>query len=305
MLMKDDFIHVGCGLNDFYLMPYGVLLVSLFETNKMNKFHIHVFSSELSETSIKTLKGITDKYNANFTYYPMDSALLANLAESDRISNVTYSWNVMPELVNPDVNKLLYLDGDMIVLDNIKPLWETDLNGYIIAAVDDIAAIKFKEFDRLKIPEEFGYFNTGTILINRKEWVKNDLSRKVLSYARENAEILKFLDQDAGNYVLHNKRKILHPMWNQQVGVYFLKKNFVNSKYSNEVLKEAIAKPVIVHFNGMEKPWEYANLHPFKDKFNYYWKLSGIEKPKEKKPLRKVAKKLVYRLFGWGRWNRI
>jgi lipopolysaccharide biosynthesis glycosyltransferase len=303
--MKNDVIHVGCGLDDYYLMPYGVLLVSLFETNKMNKFHIHVFSSKLSDGSIEILKGITNKYNAGFTYYPMDSALLENLAETDRISNVTYSWNVIPELIDPKVNKLLYLDGDMIVLDDIKPLWETDLNGYVIAAVDDIAAIKYKENDRLRIPEQFGYFNTGTILIDRKEWVQNDFSRKVLSFARENAEILKFLDQDAGNCILYNKRKTLHPKWNQQVGVYFLKKNFVNSTYSNEVLDETINKPVIVHFNGMEKPWDYANLHPYKDKFNHFWKLSGIEKPKKKKPLQKIAKKLVYRLLGWSWWNRI
>jgi lipopolysaccharide biosynthesis glycosyltransferase len=286
-------------------MPYGVLLVSLFENNKMNKIHIHVFSSSLSSESIETLKGITNRYNAGFTYYPMEAALLENLAETDRISSITYSWSVMPELIDPDINKLLYLDGDMIVLDDIKPLWETDLNGYIIGAVDDIAAIKFKECDRLRIPAKFGYFNTGTILIDTKEWVKNGFSRKLLSYARENADILKFLDQDAGNCVLYNKRKVLHPKWNQQVGVYFLKKNFVNSTYSDEILEETINKPVIVHFNGMEKPWEYANLHPFKSKFQYYWKLSGIKEPRKNIPLRKVAKKMIYKIFGWGRWNRI
>src|ERR1035437_9767327 len=106
--MKNDVIHIGCGLNDYYLMPYGVLLVSLFENNKMNKFHIHVFSSALSNESIDILRNIANKYNAGFTYYPMDSALLKNLAETDRISNVTYSWNVMPELIDQEVNKLLY-----------------------------------------------------------------------------------------------------------------------------------------------------------------------------------------------------
>jgi lipopolysaccharide biosynthesis glycosyltransferase len=303
--MNNDVIHIGCALNDCYLMPYSVMLVSLFETNKMNKFHIHVFSCELSNESIEALKGVADRYQADFSFYPMDSALLENLSVNDRISNDTYCWNIMPDLIDPKVNKLLYLNGDMIVLDDIKPLWETDLNGYIIGAVDDIAAIKFKEFDRLKIPEQFGYFNAGTILINRREWVKNDFSGKVLSYARENGKFLKFLDQDAGNFILYNKRKTLHPKWNQQVGVYFIKKNFTNSKYSNEDLEEAIKNPVIVHFNGMEKPWDYVNLHPFKSKFIYYWRMSGIKQASVKKPIRKVAKKLVYRLLGWGRWNRI
>jgi lipopolysaccharide biosynthesis glycosyltransferase len=235
----------------------------------------------------------------------MDSSLLANLAVSERISTVTYSWNVMAEIINPDVDRLIYMDGDMIVLNDIRPLWETDMNGCIIAAVDDIAAMKFKEYDRLNIPEKFGYFNSGVILIDRKQWVKNDFSNKVLTYARENAEILKFQDQDAGNAVLKDRRKALDQKWNQQVGIYFLRKKFLNSIYSEEAVEEIKNNPVIVHFNGHEKPWDYANLHPYKNKFNYFLEISKIQKPKEKISLRKTAKKLVYRIFGWNWWNRV
>ena len=303
--MKNDIIHVACGLNDHYLMPYGVMLVSLFETNKTNKFHIHVFSGEFSDRSIETLRNITQKYNAGFSFYPLDPSLFNNLAVSERISSVTYYRDLIPEAINPEVEKIAYLDGDMIVLGDIRPLWEIDLEGYTIAAADDIAAIKFKEYDRLNIPEKFGYFNSGTILINRKEWIKNDISRKIFSYTRENIEILKYLDQDAENFTLCDKRKTLEQKWNQQVGIYFLRQKFLDSFFSQEQVKEIKKKPVIVHFNGMEKPWEYVNLHPYKKEFQYFLKISGFKKPEGKFIFRKLVKKIVYRILGWSWWNRI
>src|ERR1035437_852065 len=90
--MKGDLIHIGCSLNDSFLMPYGVMLVSLFETNNMNRFHIHFFSSDLSKKSIETLKDITERYHAGFSYYTLDSSLLEGLPVTNRISKDTYSW---------------------------------------------------------------------------------------------------------------------------------------------------------------------------------------------------------------------
>ena len=268
--MKGDFIHIGCSLNDSFLMPYGVMLASLFETNKTNKFNIHIFSSDLSNESIETLKDITDRYHAEFNYHPLDSSILADLPVNERISKDTYSWYLAAEIIGSDIDRLLVLDGDIIVLDNIRPLWETNLNGFPIAVAEDIAGIKLKEYSRLNIPEKFGYFNCGVILINLKEWKKNEYSRKVLEYARENAYNLKYLDQDAGNFVLKDRKKIVDLKWNQQVGIYFLRKSYIRSIYSEEAINEIKNNPAIVHFNGLEKPWNYATLHPYKDKFNYY-----------------------------------
>jgi lipopolysaccharide biosynthesis glycosyltransferase len=303
--MKGDLIHIGCSLNDSFLMPYGVMLVSLFETNNMNRFHIHFFSSDLSKKSIETLKDITERYHAGFSYYTLDSSLLEGLPVTNRISKDTYSWYLMAETISSDIDRLLILDGDIIVLDDIKPLWETNLNGYTIAVAEDIAGIKLKEYARLNIPEKFGYFNCGVILINLKEWIKNEFSRKVLTYAREHASNLKYLDQDAGNYVLKDRKKMVGLKWNQQVGIYFLRKNYIRSIYSEEAVNEIKKNPAIVHFNGLEKPWNYTNLHPYKKKFNSFLKISGIKKPKEKVTFRKFIKKTAYRLFGWGWWNRI
>jgi len=303
--MKRDLIHIGCSLNDSFLMPYGVMLVSLFETNNMNRFHIHIFSSDLSKQSIETLKDITERYHAGFSYYTLDSSLLEGLPVNNRISKDTYSWYLAAETINSDTDRLLILDGDIIVLDDIKPLWETELNGYTIAAAQDIAGIKLKEHIRLNIPDKKGYFNCGVILINLREWTKNGFTRKVLAFAKENPCILKYLDQDAGNYVLQDRKKNIDLKWNQQVGIYFLRKKYIRSIYSEEAVNEIKKNPAIVHFNGLEKPWNYTNLHPFKDKFNFFLKISGMKKPKEKVTFRKFVKKTAYRIFGWSWWNRI
>ena len=304
-MTKSNVIHIACALNDYYVMPYGVMLVSLLENNKKHKIHIHVFSGQLNNTSIKSLENIARKYHAGFTFYPLDDKEFQNLAISDRISRVTYYRDVIPGKISPEIEKILYLDGDMIVLGDISELWNTNIDNYIVATVDDLYAIHCREFDRLKIPEKYGYFNSGLFLINRNEWVKNNISQKIFDYTRENIANLKFLDQDVENYVMHTQRKVIDQKWNQQVGLYFMRSGFNNPDYSEKTLEEVKSKPVIVHFNGVEKPWNYVNLHPFKKEFNRYLKISGFKKLDEQVTLRKIAKKVVYRTMGWSWWNRI
>lgn len=303
-MARDNVIHLACALNDSYLTPTGVMLVSMFENNKSRKFHVHVFSGDLNEKSIRALEDVAKRYNAEYTFYPLDDSKFQNLAFSDRLSSVTYYRDVIPETINPDVEKILYLDGDMIVVGDISPLWNTNLDNYILAAVDDLNAIKSKEFDRLKIPQKYGYFNSGTWLINRREWVKNNTSYKIFSYTRANKEILKYLDQDAENVILHERRKTLDLKWNQQVCLYLNHSGFDIPDYTQKQLDDAKYHPVIVHFNGIEKPWHHVNLHPYKKDYLNYQKTSGLPLIPENITLKKRLKKVIYRIFGWAWWNR-
>lgn len=303
-MAKENYIHIACALNDSYLTPTGVMLVSLFESNKDKKFYVHVFSGDLNETSIKALEDVSRRYNAEYTFYPLDDSKFQNLAFSDRLSSVTYYRDVIADTINPDVEKILYFDGDMIIVGDIGPLWETNIDNYILGAVDDLNATKSREFDRLQVPEQFAYFNSGTWLINRREWIKNNTSEKIFKYTRANKEKLKYLDQDAENVILHNRRKVLDLKWNQQVCLYLNHSGFNNKKYSQQQLDEVKLNPVVVHFNGIEKPWNYVNLHPFKKDYKHFERISGLPLIPEKITLKKRAKKVVYRIFGWAWWNR-
>jgi lipopolysaccharide biosynthesis glycosyltransferase len=302
--MKNEVIHIACALDDNYVMPVGVMLVSLFETNKTNKFRIHVFSTTLKKESIERLSTVAERYKKDLEFYHLDQSVFENFITNERISLASYNRILIPEVINKDIDKILYLDGDIIINGNIRPLWETDLQDYIIGVVDDPVAIDVNEIRRLKIPEQYGYFNTGMALINNKKWRDNKTTQKVLTYLNDNKQIIKFHDQDGLNGILYDKVKKLSPTWNQQVGLYYCLPDLIHSIFPGTDLKKVIKTPVIVHFNSREKPWHYVSLHPFAKKFKYYMRLSGLKNYTEEITLRKFIKKQAYRLLGWRRLNR-
>jgi lipopolysaccharide biosynthesis glycosyltransferase len=302
--MECDIIHIACCLDDNFLFPTGAMLVSLFETNKTNKFHIHLISGNLKNENINLLKNITHKYNMMFDFYLLDKSLFENFNVNYRISIAAYYRILIPEIINLNITKILYLDGDMIINGDISPLWKIELNNYIIGAVNDIVALELDEFIRMKTPKEFGYFNSGMLLIDTKNWRANNTTKKILDYLNENHAIIKFHDQDALNGILYNKRKNLSPEWNFQVGLYYCSPFIIHSAFPEIYLEKIIKHPIIVHFNGIEKPWHYVSLHPFAKKFKYYLRLSGLKNYQEQVDLKKIIKKQTYRLLGWKRITR-
>lgn len=302
--MENEVIHIASALDDNFLMPTGVMLVSLFENNKTTMFHVHLFSANLTTKTIDKLHAITKKYGTQFNYYQIDKNLFNHFNINERISLASYYRIIIPEIIGTKLKKILYLDGDMIINGNIKQLWDTDLEDYIIGAIDDTVAIDTKEFKRLGIPEMYGYFNAGTLLINTEKWIANNTTCKLFNYLHENSDIIRFHDQDGLNGTLFKDRKKLSPIWNQQVGFFYCHPKFIRSIFPSISLKKIKWESKIIHFNGKEKPWHYVSRHPFKEKFRHYLWLSGLTNYPEDITLRKKLKKCAYQLLGWQRMSK-
>jgi lipopolysaccharide biosynthesis glycosyltransferase len=301
--MEKQTIHIACALDDKFVMTTGVMLVSLFETNKSVKFYIHIFSSNLKNENINILQNITNKYNSDFEYYHIQKAIFESFRTDSRISSATYYRILIPKIIDRNVKKILYLDGDITINGDITALWETEMNGFIIAGVNDAAAVDMMENKRLNIPEEFHYFNAGMLLIDTEKWNAFDTTPKLIEYLNQNFHKNRFFDQDALNAILYDKCKKLPPVWNQQIGIYYIDPKIINDVYSKEDIVQAKKNPVIIHFNGKEKPWHYVSLHPYKKKFRHYLAISGLKNLDKNITLKKLVKKEVYRIFGWARWN--
>jgi lipopolysaccharide biosynthesis glycosyltransferase len=301
--MKDETIHIALCLDNNYVMPASVLLISLFETNILNRFHIHIFSSGLSQNGLGNLEKIIKRYNAEITFYNITGEDFTHFNTNERITHSAYYRLVIPYKVDNSIKRILYMDADIIINGNIKPLWTTNLGDMIVGAIEDVVAIDTKEYTRLKIHEKYGYFNSGVLLINIDKWKDHGITEKVINILSNN--YLKFHDQDSLNLTLYDKWKKLSPLWNQQVGTYYCYSNMVASVYPDNEPDAILKKARIIHFNGIEKPWHYASLHPYTELFRYYLQMSGLSLFPEEISIRKKIKKQAYKIFGWRRISRI
>lgn len=177
-----------------------------------------------------------------------------------------YTRLLVARIFPPNVEKVLYLDADMVVDGPIRPLWETPLDEAVLAAT------RIPWFDRTHLPNfdaTKGYFNSGVLLFNLSAWRAAGIEDEVLAYLERHANIVRDPDQDALNAVLSGRVRFVHAKWNA-IGPYFSTRHFagLDSDYRNEVAKD----PIIVHFNGANKPWKYGCSHPKKP---LYWRYLG------------------------------
>ncbi|MDC0584662.1 glycosyltransferase family 8 protein [Bacteroidales bacterium] len=299
MNINNSCIHLAFAINDKFTLPLATLLESIFATNKNNQLSIHVFAENLVPKNKNKIESIVKQYNATFNYHNITIDDFSGIKIYDRFSLAAYYRLIMPSKLEQHTDKFLYLDADIIVNGDLTPLWNTDLEKYAFAATDDLVAIECKRYDRFNIPRNYSYFNSGVLLINIKNWISNDITQKAIEYLRNNE--CPFVDQDALNAVAYELRLPLPPIWNQQIGLYFVKKEFITSVYAEADYAEAIKKPIIIHFNGKEKPWHCVSWHPHQRKFNQYRKTTGLTWEWDNKSLKKRIKNLAYRIIGWKR----
>lgn len=153
------------------------------------------------------------------------------------------------------------------------------------------------------------------MLLNLKEWRKDDIAGKVFQYICENSDKVTLPDQDGINIVCRGKIKILSPKYNVMSPVYLMSyKNLtgyfnLEDYYSKEQIYEAKNKPAIIHFTGYpdRRPWEKGCKHPLKKLYMKYAVESniGLEVKKCKKTFYQKFVLFKFRWMPYGIYNKL
>lgn len=159
--------------------------------------------------------------------------------------------------IKSDVNKVIYLDADMILLEDISMLWNISLQGHAVAAVVDRTGKVsspwggIKNYKELGLDPEAKYFNSGLLVIDIPKWRELDLTNKILTCISENKQYASFPDQYGLNVVLSNNWLELDPLWNcfpmdtaeNPYLIHFIGRKPIFKKYDyNQAYKEIFFK---------------------------------------------------------------
>lgn len=222
------------------------------------------------------------------------------------LSRTAYARILMPVLLPEATGRLLYVDCDTLINAVLAPLDTLPMQGFAVAAVDDIARLeptRHAERNRaIGLPADMRYFNSGVLLIDLEAWRQEGLTDKVIAFAQAHPD-LPMMDQDALNGTLRGQWLPLDERWN-------LHRRLVKGRYEGDRVDWDDA--AVIHFIGQIKPNYTDCAHPARETFlawraktpfahvPFKTKLSRkIEKRKRK--WRKFATWLGRRLFGAGR----
>lgn len=216
--------------------------------NSFNNFDVEFIDTKAND--------FFEKCKKDYTFWPSDVLLKMALPEITKIKD-----------------KLVYLDCDIVVQNDIAELYNEDLEDKIIAAVPQISDDKRKK--ALNINDSHKYFNSGIFLLDCKKWKKEDCLKKLMDLFLENQNNLKYPDQDLLNKCFENNYKELKIKYN--LTNEYLDYSNKLSKDKSEELVEAINHNTIRHFEGGPKPWLYNHFkqNGF-DKFWFYAKMTDF-----------------------------
>lgn len=231
------------------------------------RFHVLVDES-VTEGDRADLRDVAGKNTIQF--YDVNDQTFNSLPLLPNSSYATYYRLLIPQILPQNIRKVLFLDCDIIVRHSLLPLWETDIEGYALAAVIDNLDSAIGTFNRLKYSPSLGYFNAGVLLLNLKFWRENNIHSEIRSYMKNHYEDIIFCDQDILNYVFRERKRLLPIKYNFQTCFLYSVDNcgFDYWKYEEEIL-EARKDPVVLHYT-MGKPWMEGSDHPYRSIFFKY-----------------------------------
>ena len=178
---------------------------------------------------------------------------------SAQLSRTAYVRLAAAELLPETVERVLYLDGDLLFFDDAARLYQMDMAGRPMAAVPDCGIMTSARRRREKaacigLAPDAPCFNSGVLLLDLGAWRRGDYTCQLLTLAKEKA--YPHHDQDVLNDFFRDNWKILPLRWNVIPPVWFMFLKVAVSPWRREAAA-ARENPAILHYAGSYKPWEY------------------------------------------------
>lgn len=252
-------MHILC-TSDLAFMKHSAAMLASVATNNA-RVTAHWIYSGMAQSDIDRLSKFFQSRGMPICFYPAPLGITDGLPVDKHASVANYFRLMAPSLLPASIDRVLYLDADLIVRKDLTQLWRHDMGTAPVAAVFNPS--NGQSVRKLGIQPE-DYFNSGVMLLDLRRWRETNLGTRVLQFIGSQPDRITYWDQDGLNGVLRGDWSRLPATWNAMHS-FFLEEE-LRAAYLDE-----IRDPAIVHFSGQGlKPWQYALRHPFKDEYRKY-----------------------------------
>lgn len=215
-------IHVCFGLHDAdgnYSKFTGTAMLSIF-SNTTAAVTAHILhDNTLTQDNRDKFVYVAGLYGQRLNFYNVEKICAEKLSEmirlipavkTARVSVGAFFRLLIPQILPTNIDKLIYLDSDMLVNLNIVELWRTNLDDKPLAAVREMEAnaYNYKTADATEkyllnegIVKYEDYFNSGVLVMNLEYLRKSEaLIMSGIKWRGEHTQCNCF-DQDILNYL--------------------------------------------------------------------------------------------------------
>jgi lipopolysaccharide biosynthesis glycosyltransferase len=243
-------IEIAMAFDDAFWAPtYATMRSICLTTHNPDQLRFHLLHRPLTPEHHAAIASIADEYGARLNFIDIDARgiLTERIASFPRIrlrrlNPIVYARLFLGDLIDPAIERVLYLDSDLFIRTALDPLYGVDMKGHAIAAVlqpDRMHVIAGRDLRQRKaFSMAEPYFNAGVMLIDMTQYRKMDFSAALAALPSEERALF-YYDQDMINFCFRGRILELEPRWNLQ-----------NAEPAHEVFN-----PAIVHYSANPKPW--------------------------------------------------
>jgi lipopolysaccharide biosynthesis glycosyltransferase len=255
------FLPIACAINDRYVLPLAVMLESLKQHLRPGvQPRLYLAHAGIHRSGLDRISAIVET-----TSVPLSAAQLAAVPHDAHFPPQAAFPLLLSEALPAELDRVLFLDADLLVLDDLWRLWEAPLDGHPVAAVADGAVPccssprGVKDWRALGISPEAPYFNAGVLSIDLRRWRERQVTARALRFLASSRDRIDFLHQGALNAVLWDDWQPLDVRWNLLASRA--------GRVGGAIPDKAWRNPGIVHFAGSMKPWRVPVGGPFNERY--------------------------------------
>lgn len=282
-MIFEEKISIVVASDNHYSVLIAALIKSIEVNHKSNELICFtIIDDGISNKNKEKLERSIDRKMTTLRWIKSSDAIPPQVqipVDQTTLPFTTYLRLFAPYVVGSECKKLIYMDVDMIVYDDISNLYNVNIGENILGAVQDYmetvsAPRGIPNYNELGIPPETKYFNAGLLVINSKKWIEADIANKVIKCMNDNKQHATYADQYGLNVVLHNQWYELERVWNRSD------------------LFDYLPSPSLVHFLDIKPIFKSCfSLQKNKDEFYRLLNLTAFKDFKPKSDYQRLFKK--------------
>lgn len=242
-------------INQKFISLFGSCIHSIVKHGGCRHYDAYILQSDFDEQAKAEVESLAGE-QVSCHFVDIDPSVFEGFPVSDRYPLQIYYRLAAPLLLPQDLDRILYLDVDLLVINSLNELYESDFEGNYYAACTHVKKILTKiNQKRLGTQQEVPYINTGVLLMNLSG-LRNILSMaQIRDYANEKMRSFILPDQDILSALYGEHIKVLDTMKYNLNDTLILRHN-INPTNERIDLEWIRRNCTIVHYCGKNKPWK-------------------------------------------------
>lgn len=260
-------------LDQNYLPQLQVLLTSLQINNPGERVTLYLLHSGIPEEALAGVERQCSAYEYAFAPIRVEDTLFQGAPVTRQYPKEMYYRLLASRLLPRQVERVLYLDPDILIINPIRPLWETDLEGNLFGAAAHTGKTELaNSVNQLRLGTQRDYYNSGVLLMDLAAGRREMQPETLFDYVERHRKELILPDQD-----------LLNGLYSQRIlGLEDVRWNYDARNYSSYLLRSGgvcdlrwvMEHTAILHFCGKEKPWKPKYFHRFGVLYQHYVQLT-------------------------------